>query len=87
MTPAQITRDIAGIQARVRAAPVEGSVPVVAKWKATKPFVAEPNTCADRGHRMVEPGQCKGCKQLKPPGGWDAACVRDARQFMGDGNA
>ena len=87
MTLAQIARDIAAIQARVRAAPVEGSVPITTKWKATPPFVAKPNTCASRGHREVDPGQCKACRELKPKGGWSVSCVRDARQFMGDGNA
>lgn len=83
MTLAQIARDIAAIQARVRAAPVEGSVPITTKWKATPPFVAKPNTCADRGHREVDPGQCKACRELKPKGGWNSSCPRDTRVFMG----
>jgi len=87
MTAQQIARDIAAIQARVRAAPVEGSMPIVAEWAPTPPFVPLPNTCASRGHREVDPGQCKACKELRPLGGWSKACVRDARQFMGDGNA
>jgi hypothetical protein len=44
MTPAQITRDIAEIQARVRAAPVDGSVHITTKWVPTPPFAASPNT-------------------------------------------
>ena len=83
MTAAQIAAAISAIQARVRAAPVEGSVPITLAWAPTKPFVYQPNPCADRGHREVDPGQCKACKQLKPKGGWSAACPRDARTFMG----
>jgi hypothetical protein len=87
MTAQKISGAIAAIQARVRAAPVEGSMPIVAEWAPIPPFVAKPNTCASRGHREVDPGQCKACRELKPKGGWSVSCVRDARQFMGDGNA
>ena len=68
---------------QVRPPDVIDFVPITTPWVTTEPFVAKPNTCASRGHREVDPGQCKACRELKPKGGWSVSCVRDARVFMG----
>jgi hypothetical protein len=72
-------------QIRARAAERRDDVldpkPVVAKWAPYPVFKVKPNPHADRGHRG---DPCKGCKQGRPPGGWNAACSRgDVRAFQG----
>ena len=62
---------------RKPAAPIDDYIP-------TPPFAALPNPDADRGHRVVDDGQCKDCKALRPRGGWNYSCPRgDSGQFQG----
>jgi hypothetical protein len=80
----QIAAAVAAIRVRAELKNKGDGVPVLTKWKPFLPFVALANPHAGRGHVEVDPGQCKACRELRPPGGWNRACQRgDARIFKG----
>jgi hypothetical protein len=84
MTSAQITAAVLEIRARPSKEEVNNPKPVPTPWAPTPPFVALANPHAMRGHVEAEPGQCKRCKEVRPPGGYPAACKRgDVRTFQG----
>jgi hypothetical protein len=45
-------------------------------------FQPPANPCADRGHEVVGT-RCQNCGKEVPRGGWNSACEKDARVFMG----
>jgi hypothetical protein len=84
MTREQITAAVLEIRARPSKEEVNNPKPVPTPWAPTPPFVALANPHAMRGHVEAEPGQCKRCKEVRPPGGYPAACKRgDVRTFQG----